>query len=164
MEKKISKMRQVMDWSAAFWAGIIASIVFFLLNILAVPSLLETNMWVIIRLFASVFLGKDILAPPATFDLTALLVSIITTLVLSIGFTLLIAFVLHQWGMLVGILGGAVFGLAIYLINFYSLSYFFPWFFALSSWPFVISHIIFGAVAGGVYEAFEVEEFEPVEA
>ena len=163
MEKKISKMRQVMDWSAAFWAGIIASIVFFLLNILAVPSLLETNMWVIIRLFASVFLGKDILAPPATFNSTALLVSIVVTLVLSIGFTFLIAFVLHQWGMLVGIVGGAVFGLGIYLINFYSLSYFFPWFFALSSWPFVLTHIIFGAVAGGVYEALEVEKFEPVE-
>jgi hypothetical protein len=164
MNNNPSKMRQVMDWSAALWAGIIASVVYFLLSIFAVPALLETNMWVIIRLFASVFLGEDILAPPATFDSSALIVAVITTLVLSIGFTLLIAFVLHQWGMLVGIIGGAVFGLAIYLINFYSISYFFPWFFALGSWPFVITHIIFGAVAGGVYESLEVEEFEVVKA
>lgn len=120
-------------------------------------------MWIIVRLFASIFLGESILAPPATFDLTALTVSIITNLILSELFTLLIAFVFHKYGLATGIIGGAVFGLAIYLINFYSLSYFFPWFFVLGSWPFVLTHILFGAVAGGVYELLEVEEFEPVE-
>ena len=120
-------------------------------------------MWVVIRLFASIILGESILAPPSTFSLSALSVSIITNFVLSIGFTFLIAFVFHRWGLLVGILGGAIFGLGIYLVNFYSLSYFFPWFFALSSWPFVAIHIIFGAVAGGIYELLEVEEFEPAD-
>ncbi|MCB0752698.1 MAG: hypothetical protein KDC52_14600, partial [Ignavibacteriae bacterium] len=157
------KMRQVVDWSAAFWAGLIASLVFYLLNIFVVPVLLGGNMWVIIRLFASIFLGESVLAPPATYDLGSLMISLITNLVLSLSFTFLIAFILHKYGMLVGIFGGAFFGLAIYLINFYSLSYFFPWFFALSSWPFVLSHILFGAVAGGIYELLEVEEFEPVE-
>lgn len=163
MNKIPVKMQQIMDWSAALWAGVIASIVFFLLNILVVPTLLETNMWVIIRLFASIFMGESILAPPSTFDLSAVLISLFSTLILSIGFTFLIAFVFHRWGLLVGILGGAVFGLGIYLVNFYSMSYFFPWFFALSSWPFVMSHIVFGAVAGGVYELLEVEEFESID-
>ena len=164
MKKKMPiKMRQVMDWSAALWAGLIASIVFYLLSIFIVPLILGGNMWVFIRLFASIILGESILAPPSTFSLSALSVSIITNFVLSIGFTFLIAFVFHRWGLLVGILGGAIFGLGIYLVNFYSLSYFFPWFFALSSWPFVAIHIIFGAVAGGIYELLEVEEFEPAD-
>lgn len=162
MKKKI-EMRQVMDWSAALWAGIIAGVIFFLLNIFFVPFILGGNMWIIIRLFASIFLGEGILAPPATFNLVALLVSIFSTLVLSIGFTVLIAFILHRWGLLTGIIGGSLFGLAIYLVNFYSLSYFYPWFFAMSSWPFVITHILFGGIAGGVYELFEVEEFEKVD-
>ncbi len=163
MIKQSSRMRQVMDWSAALWAGLIASVVFFLLNIFLVPVLLGGNMWIIIRLFASIFLGESILAPPATFDSTALLVAIITNVILSVGFTFIIAFSLHRWGTFIGIIGGAIFGLAIYLINFYSVSYFFPWFFALGSWPFVLTHIIFGAIAGGVYELLEVEEFESVE-
>ena len=29
-------------------------------------------------------------------------------------------------------------------------------------WTFVVVHTLFGAVAGGVYESFEVEEFVPV--
>lgn len=164
MTNKIpTKMQQIMDWKAALWAGLIAGFVFYLLNIFIVPLILGGNMWVIVRLFSSIFLGEEILAPPATFHATSLIVSIFTNIVLSVSFTFLIAFVFHKWGLLIGILGGALFGLGIYLINFYSLSYFFPWFFALSSWPFVITHILFGAIAGGVYELLEVEEFEPVD-
>jgi hypothetical protein len=163
MKKLPIKMEQVMDWKAALFSGIASGIIFFLINIFIVPMFLGGNMWIIIRLFASVILGDSILAPPATYDLSALFTSLIVNFIISLGFTFLIAFILHKWGLLVGILGGACFGLAIYLINFYSLSYFFPWFFALSSWPFVISHIIFGALAGGIYELLEIEKFEPVE-
>ncbi|MCW8849187.1 MAG: hypothetical protein OQJ81_04340 [Melioribacteraceae bacterium] len=155
-------IKLVMDWKAAFWAGIAAGIVFYLLNIFIVPLILGGNMWVIIRLFASLGYGESVLAPPSTFDSGALAVSIIINLILSIGFTFLIAFVFHKWGLLTGIIGGAFFGLGIYAVNFYSLSYFFPWFFALSSWPFVITHILFGAIAGGVYELLEVEKYENV--
>jgi hypothetical protein len=158
-----AKFHQVMDWHAALWAGLISGIVFYLLNIFLIPFLLGGNMWIIIRLFASIPIGESILAPPATFNILALLVSIVTNLILSMAFTILIAFILHQYGLLVGIIGGAFFGLAIYLVNFYSLSFFFPWFFALSSWPFVLTHILFGVTAGGVYELLEVEKFEPVE-
>lgn len=157
------KMKQIMDWKAAFWAGIIAGFIFLFLNIFLVPILLGGNMWVIIRLFSSILFGHIILAPPATYNLTALVACIIINFVLSELYTILIAFVLHKYGLATGIIGGAVFGLAIYLINFYSLSYFFPWFFVLRSWPFVMTHILFGAIAGGVYELLEVEEFEPVE-
>jgi hypothetical protein len=59
--------------------------------------------------------------------------------------------------------GGAILGLLLYAINFYTLTFFFPWFFAMRSWPVIVSHIIFGATAGGVYELLEVEEFVPVE-
>jgi len=157
---KKSERRQLMDWKAASLSGMTAGIVFFLLNIFIVPIFLGGNMWVVVRLFASVFLGESILAPPAIFDLTALIVSIIANLILSLGFTYVIAFILHQFGLIVGILGGAIFGVAIYLINFYSLSYFYPWFFAMGSWIFVLTHIFFGAIAGGIYELLEVEKFE----
>jgi len=163
MSKIPVKMQQVMDWSAALWAGLIAGVVFYLINIFIVPLILGTSMWVIIRLFASIFLGEPIFAPPATFEFSALIVSFLSIFILSVGFTFIIAFVFHKWGLLIGILGGALFGLGFYLINFYSLSYFFPWFFALSSWPFVVSHIVFGAVAGGIYELLEVEEYEPID-
>ena len=69
MGKTKEKLVQVMDWSSAFWAGLIAGIIFYLLNVFIVPLFLGGNSWVIIRLFSSVFLGKGILAPPATYNL-----------------------------------------------------------------------------------------------
>lgn len=163
MSTTVPKMRQLVDWRAALWAGLIAGAIFFLLLVLVTPLLAGGNGWVVIRLLASIVLGADILAPPATFDLAALIVAVGTHFILSVGFSLLIAYVLHRWGLIVGILGGALLGLALYAINFYTLTFLFPWFFAMRSWPVVVSHVIFGALAGGIYEALEVETFVAVE-
>jgi hypothetical protein len=74
---------------------------------------------------------------------------------LSILFALVIAIVIHRWGLLVGIIGGGVLGLAIYLINLYTMTLWFEWFFAIDSSVLLLSHILFGATAGGVYELFD---------
>jgi hypothetical protein len=57
--------------------------------------------------------------------------------------------------MVVGIVGGAILGVAIYGINLYTLTLLFPWFFAINSTVILLCHAIFGAVAGGVYEMFD---------
>jgi hypothetical protein len=157
------KMRQVVDWRAAVWAGLISGIVFLLINMI-LTAIYVGSPWIVVRLVASVVMGTRALPPPATFDFGIFAVSLIVHLPLSIGFACLIAVVLHRWGLIVGILGGAGFGLALYFINFYTVSFFFPWFFPMRSWIMAASHIIFGALAGGIYEALEVEEFVPVEA
>ena len=61
-----------------------------------------------------------------------------------------------------GIPGGTALGLAIYSIIFYTLTYFFPWFFALRGWVMAFNHIILGALAGGVYGWLEIEKFIPI--
>ena len=159
-----TKLKQVMDWRAAFIAGIISGAVLLLLVILAVPAVMGWNAWVVVRYIASIFMGQTILPPPATFHLTALIIALITHTIISVGSAILLAFTIHRWGLLIGIIGGAVFGLCLYGINFFSLTYFFPWFFLIKGWAMMLSHIIFGAVAGGVYEALEVEKFVPEEA
>ncbi len=152
--------RPVVDWSAVFWAGLIAGTVFLFVNLVLGPMAYGGNIWVWIRLLASPLLGPDILAPPATFDALALGAAVVVQLALSMIFAVVVAFVLHRWGLWVGIFGGALIGLAMYLINFYTLTYFFPWFFALGGWVMALSHVLFGAFAGGVYELLEVEEWE----
>ena len=156
------RMRQVVDWSAAIWAGLLAGSVFLLLNVFLTPLVLGGNGWVIIRLFASIPLGDAILAPPATYDLKALMAALVTHYVLSVGFGMLLAYIIHRGGLIAGILIGALFGLALYAINFYTLTLAFPWFFALRSWVFIATHVLFGALAGAIYEGLEVEEFVPV--
>ena len=157
------KMRQVVDWSAAVWAGIVAGLVFMLLNLYVTPYVLGGNAWVMVRLFASVILGQGILAPPASFDLAAIVAALVAHFTLSVAFALLLAYIIHRGGLITGVLGGALFGMALYFINFYTLTWFFPWFFALKSNIMLGTHLLFGALAGGTYEVLEVEEFVPID-
>jgi len=157
------KMRQVVDWRAAIWAGIISGVIFLVVNMLLMKIYVGSP-WVTVRLVASVALGARALPPPATFDTTIFIVAILVHLPLSIAFASIIATILHRWGLLVGIIGGAIFGLALYAINFYTFTFFFPTFFPMRSWIMAVSHVIFGACAGGIYESLEVEKFVPAEA
>lgn len=163
MSSAKTKLRQVVDWRAAIWAGVASGFAFLLVNMLLTQIYLGSP-WIIVRLAASVIMGQSVLPPPTTFETGIFLSALLVHFPLSLAFACVIAFVLHRWGMLVGILGGAAFGLALYCINFYTFSFFFPWFFPMRSWIMAVSHLIFGACAGGIYESLEVEKFVPVEA
>jgi len=160
MGNSVSGRGKVVDWSAALWAGIVSGIVFYILNIFLIPFVYGGNSATIIRYLASPILGESILPPPASLNIQSLLISIICTIVLSIVFTFVVSYVLHQGGIILGIVGGALFGLALYFINFNTLTLLVPWLYALSSPLMMLNHVIFGILAGGLYETLEVEEYE----
>jgi hypothetical protein len=157
-------MRQLMDWRAAIIAGIIAGAVFLLVETAAYAALTGTGVWVPVRYIASIVMGESVLPPPASFDAGVVIVGLFVHFVLSVIYALILAFIIHRWGLAVGILGGALFGLALFAINYYTFSALFPWFFPMRTWIDVVSHVLYGAVAGGVYELLEREVFVPVEA
>jgi hypothetical protein len=153
------RTRQVVDWGAAIRAGFIAGFFFLLVNLILTTLSFGASGWVLIRQLASIVLGDEILAPPATFNAAATAVALLVHFALSIAYALLIAYVVHRGGIITGIVGGALLGVALYAINVYTLTIFFPWLFALRNWVFLASHVLFGALAGGVYEALEEEIF-----
>ena len=107
---------------------------------------------------SSTILGKGVLPPPSGFHLTALVVSIISVLIISLLFTLLVSYIIHRGGIITGIIAGALFGIALYFVNYYTFSMFFPWLYALNTPVTLLNHIILGILAGGLYETFEVDE------
>jgi hypothetical protein len=163
MNSFLPKSRQVVDFRAAFWSGIISGLVFLVVNMLLSLLLLGTP-WIFIRMVAALLLGQQVLPPPASFDPWIFIVAVGIHLFLSLLFTTILAMIIHKWGLAVGIIGGALFGLALYAINFYTFSFFFPWFYSLRSWIILLSHIFYGATAGGLYEALEVDRFETLES
>ena len=155
-----SHLRQLVDWRAAFIAGVVAGLVLIALEMLLTASVVGSP-WVFPRLMAAIVLGRGVLPPPATFAPGVLLVALLIHLPLSIAYACLIAFVLHRWGLVVGIVGGAAFGFALYLINFGTVFSIFPWFAPMKGWIALWAHVVFGAVCGGTYELLEVERFAP---
>lgn len=152
--------KKPIDWKATLASGIVSGLVFYLSNIFLTPIFVGGNEWLMVRLMASPVLGETVLAPQTVFSGSALLVSMLTTLALGLVFAAIIAVVIHRGGLMTGIWGGAALGLALYAINFYTLTLWFPWFFAFNSGLMVLLHLFFGAVAGGVYEALEEEQFQ----
>ena len=139
-------------WRAIPIAGFVAGTVFLLVNVILTPLLLEVDATLIIRYFASLVLGSSVLTEDSV---STLAVGLVVHYVLSMVFALVIAIVIHRWGFIVGLIGGAILGLAIYGINLYTFTLLFEWFFAMHSNVLLLSHVLFGATAGAIYELFD---------
>lgn len=146
-------IRRNVTWRAIPFAGLAAGMAHLVVNLILTPLMLNVQPGLIMRYIGSLVLGQGVLTEGA--NTTAVIVGVIVHFALSIVYTLLIAIVIHRWGLLIGIFGGAVLGLCIYLINYYTMTAFVNWMFAIDSPVMIIAHLIFGAVAGGVYETYD---------
>ena len=154
-----TQVRHVMDWKAAVLAGLIAGAVFLVVLLIAYPLATGGTPWTIFRFIGAMILGEAVLPPPTSFDAGIVITAVIVHFTLAVLYTLVLAFILHRWRLLVSVIGGALFGLALYLINFFTFTFFFAWFYPARAWPFSLVHILFGAVAGGIYELLEKDVF-----
>jgi hypothetical protein len=153
----LRSLRKNMTWRAIPIAGLAGGATFLLFDVILTPLVLKINGVLILRYIASLLLGSK-----AVMDngVGVVLVGILIHFLLSILFALVIAVVVHRWGLRVGIIGGAILGLALYGINLYTFTLVFPWFFAINSPILLFSHVLFGAVAGGVYESLDRYDVE----
>jgi uncharacterized membrane protein YagU involved in acid resistance len=143
---------QATDWRAAIWAGVIAGILFMMVEMLMVKFLMGQSPWGPPRMMAAMVLGKDVLPPPATFDLGIMMTAMMIHLPLSIVYGLILGWAAHRFSNMGTIAIGVLFGLAIYLINFYLVApVVFPWFTQAQNWVSLVSHLMFGFVLGGAY-------------
>jgi len=149
----LQSIQSNITWRAIPFAGLAAGTAHLLVNLILTPVMLGIQPTLIMRYMGSLVLGQGVLMD--TESITPLVVGVIVHYVLSILFTLLIAIVVHRWGLMVGIVGGAILGLCIYLINYYTMTLAVDWMFAINSPVMIIAHLIFGAVAGGVYETYD---------
>lgn len=155
------RRRQVVDIRAALIAGLVSGLLFLGIATLITSNALGTPIS-LVRLFASIVLGESILNPDITVTPVAIITALVVHLLFSLGFGLLVAYVVHRGGFILGIIGGGILGIALYFINFYTFSLLFPWFYSFSSMLMLIGHALFGAVTGGLYEMLENESYEEV--
>jgi thiol:disulfide interchange protein len=143
-----------MDKRAATIAGLSAAIISLLAG-MGVLQYLHENALGLPRLLATVVLGRGAFDAEQTSNAMALGVGTAVHLGLGLVFAFVISFTLHRWGFWVGLIGGGLFGLALYAINTYTMSRFFPEFYFYRSWFMVGLHVVFGALCGGIYESLE---------
>lgn len=147
---------QGIDRGAAIRAGLIAGIIFMLLEMGLVATAGEGSLWGPPRMIAAMLMGDGVLPPPATFDFTIFMVAMVIHLILSVLLALVYALVADRagWGMGTAAVAGMVFGLIIYFFNFYAMTVVFPWFAMARGAISIVAHLAFGLVLGYFYRRF----------
>ncbi len=142
-----------LNWKAAAWAGVIAGLVFLMLEMALVAALQGQSPWGPPRMMAAIIMGKDVLPPPATFDFGIMMVTMMLHMTLSIllGFAFGWLHSLLRMNLVITLIAGTVFGLVIYFVNFYLFTALFPWFAMARGAISIFSHAMFGLVLGWAY-------------
>lgn len=148
----INAIQKNVTWRAIPIAGLAGGIVFLLTNIILAPRSLDVGSTLLLRYMAALVMGSDTLTETGN---SPLIVGLIVHFAFSITLALVIAIVIHRWGLSVGIIGGAILGLCFYSFNIYTLTKYAEWFFAINSNVLLICHVLYGAVVGGVYESLD---------
>ncbi len=143
---------QPLLWKAAIWAGLISGVAFVMLEMMLVPLFLGGSPWAPPRMIAAMVMGKGVLPPPATFDIGVLMAAMAVHFPLSVVFTLILAWIIARFDRGVAVLIGAVFGLILYVVNFYGFTAIFPWFAMARNGVTIFTHIMFGMIAALAYK------------
>ena len=145
---------RTIDWSAAVWAGVIAGIVFVVLEMIMAPMFTGApSVWAPPRMIAAIGMGKDVLPPPASFDFGVVMVAMMIHFATSILFAIVTTFLIRNLGTGAAVLVAIVMALLLYVFVFYVMTPIWPWFSNARNWVSIFAHIVFGTIVGWWYKA-----------
>lgn len=140
-----------MNVKTGITAGLIAGIIFLILEMLMVPLFLDGSPWGPPRMIGAIVLGEGVLPPPANFEIGVVLTAVILHMILSVIYALIIGAIIRNMSFGMAMLTGAVGGFIIYLINFYLMTGIWPWFANARNWVSIFAHVVFGLAAAWAY-------------
>ncbi len=158
MERTINRTAGRIDWSSAVWAGLIAGAVFIMLEMILVPAFGMGSPWGPPRMIAAIILGKGVLpmmGQPVTFRVGVFVVALLIHFALSIVYGLVLGAIANRLTTGQATAVGGIYGLLLYLVNFYLFTAIFPWFAMARNGVSIFSHVVFGAIAGLAYKGLQ---------
>lgn len=145
------------DWAIGALAGFGAGGIVMLIE-LAFAAAIGTDPWRVPRLIAAMALGYPVLQAGG-YALDVAIAALAVHYVLGTFFGLLLAAIMAPFrldsSVVVAVVSGAVFGVLLYLFNFYVITSVLPWFAEMRGWVTVLGHVEFGVMAGLIYRMLE---------
>jgi len=145
---------------AGLGAGVVATLAQIALWWLAGMPLPET-LFRDARLTAALVMGTDVLPPPSTLQWTILLVATLIHFLLSVVYALIAAPLASRLRNGSALFAGALYGLAIYVVNLYGFTLLFPWFAVARDWVTLLTHLVFGVALAAGYRLFARDPQRP---
>jgi hypothetical protein len=151
------------DWTAAAVSGFVGGAVLMVLELMW-SAAAEVSPWTVSNMIAAITMGPEVMQS-REFSMSAIIVALLTHYILGIVFGMILGAILSRFHFdaspTTALLIGALFGIVLYLVNFYGMVGFFPWFEKMRSWATVWGHLIFGMTAAYMYWQLERRELEP---
>jgi hypothetical protein len=95
------------------------------------------------------------MASPNTFDLGVIATAVVVHMVLAIIYGIILAFLITRLDIGMAVMAGAIYGLALYAINFYGFTKWFPWFADARDWISIFTHIVQSGLMAYLYKVFD---------
>lgn len=144
---------------ALITASIVAGLVFAMMEMVLVAVVMGQPWYGPLHMIAAIGMGpQGVLPPPPAFDFGVAAVAMLIHMVMSIVLGLILATVLLAFRSSMAWLIGLLFGVALYYINFYGFTAFFPWFAQARGWIPLVSHAVFGLVLALIYRGMDKRE------
>lgn len=146
------------DWAAAAVAGFGAGGILMVLELAWTAMSGSQDPWLATHMIAGMVLGWDALQSTG-YSTGIVVAALVVHYILGIAFGVMLAAIIAPFqldsstGMV--LLAGAVFGLLLYVLNFYGMSGAFPWFAELRGWPTAAGHLVFGMSVAYIYRRME---------
>ncbi|WP_029044300.1 hypothetical protein [Cupriavidus sp. WS] len=154
-------VRRLPDWMAAAVSGLAAGALLMVVELFWSTMVAGVNPWGTTRMIAAIVMGPDVLQT-SLFSVGTVAVALVIHFVLGAVLGMILAVIIAPFhfdssaGMV--LLTGAVFGLAVYLIDFYGMTRFFSWFADARGWHTLAGHLIFGMTAAIAYWKLESKD------
>jgi len=143
------------NWSAAIWASVIGGLVFAALEVLMVPLIQGGSPWAPLHMIGAIALGSNAMTSPDTFDLGIIGTAVVVHMALAILYGVILAFIIARLDMGMAIAVGAIYGLALYIVNFYVFTKWFPWFADARDWISIFTHLVQGGLWVYLYKLLD---------
>jgi len=144
-----------LNWSAALWSSVIAGLVFAALEMVLVRVVDGNSPWMPLHLIGAIGLGPDALSPANNFDVTIVSTAVVIHMVLAIVYGLILALIIERMDIAWAIVVGAIYGLALYYINFYGFTKAFPWFADARGGVSIFTHMVQSGLMAWIYKALD---------
>ncbi|MGH6638971.1 MAG: hypothetical protein ACREBY_10265 [Polaromonas sp.] len=142
------------DWPAAAVAGLAAGAVLMVLELFWSTLVTGGSPWAASHMIAAIVMGPGALQS-SDFSLGVVAVALAVHYVLGTLFGLALAVIIaplrQDSSVGMALLAGAVFGAVLYLLNFYGMVHFFPWFADWRGGATLVTHLLFGMTAALFY-------------
>ena len=155
-QQSLHRERRAPDWPVAAVSGFAAGAVLMMLDLLWSSAVAEGGPWRTSHMIAPMFIGPDA-AQTSGFHFSVPVVAIALAAHYTLGIVsgLLLAAIMTPLQLdstvTKALLTGAVFGVALYLVNFHIIGSWLTWLADLRGWATLAAHLVFGIVAALLY-------------